>query len=221
MLSSPRLALVLLLLSGCARDGYAAAPLPAPARDLPAPAGGGLRTAVFAAGCFWCVEAVFEPLEGVTAVVSGYAGGTAETARYELVGAGKTEHAEAVQVTYDPARISYGTLLHVLFTTHDPTTLDRQGPDRGRQYRSAIFFAGPEEQAVAAAYLAQLDAAKVFPAKVVTALEPLRGFFPAEDYHQDFVALHPDHGYVRQWVPKKLAKLRAGFAARLKPAFRE
>jgi peptide-methionine (S)-S-oxide reductase len=166
------------------------------------------------------VEAVFEPLEGVKEVVSGYAGGSADDATYDRVSSGRTAHAEAVRVTYDPKVVSYATLLHVLFSTHDPTTKDRQGPDHGPQYRSAIFFAGPEERAVAEAYVKQLDAARAFRAPVVTTFEPLTAFHPAEAYHQDFVARHPDHPYVRQWVPAKLAKLRDGFREALKPAHR-
>lgn len=193
------------VLAACAEPSYAAAPLPKPAQDLPA--AGTKATAVFAAGCFWCVEAVFEAVEGVTEVVSGYAGDASANAKYDAVSAGRTRHAEAVRITYDPTKISYGRLLQVLFTTHDPTTLDRQGPDAGHQYRSAIFFASPAERDVAAAYLAQLTAAKSFRAPIVTTLEPLTEFFAAEEYHQDFVARHPDHGYVRAWVPGKMKKL--------------
>ncbi|MCK6551777.1 peptide-methionine (S)-S-oxide reductase MsrA [Myxococcota bacterium] len=195
-------------LAGCAQPSYAAGPLPKPARDLP-PATG-KATAVFAAGCFWCVEAVFEAVEGVTEVVSGYAGDVASNAKYDAVSAGRTRHAEAVRITYDPAKISYGRLLQVLFTTHDPTTLDRQGPDAGHQYRSAIFFATPAERDVAAAYVEQLTKAKSFAKPIVTTLEPLTEFFAAEEYHQDFVARHPDHGYVRAWVPGKMKKLLEG-----------
>jgi len=194
------------------------AALPAPTTDLPAPKAGAVttRTAVFAAGCFWCVEAVFEALDGVSAVESGYAGGTAENAHYDQVSAGKTDHAEAVRITYDPAKVSYASLLHVLFSTHDPTTLNRQGPDWGRQYRTAIFYANDEEKKVAAAYVAQLGAAKAFKDPIVTTLEPLKAFFPAEDYHQDFVRKNPSHPYVTAWSNPKQEKVKTLFPQLLK-----
>jgi peptide-methionine (S)-S-oxide reductase len=178
--------------------------LPRAAMDLPAgKAAGEARTLVLAGGCFWCVEAVFEKLEGVTDVTSGYAGGTKETATYEQVSSGGTDHAESVRITYDPARISYGTLLRVFFTIFDPTTLNRQGPDSGRQYRTAIFYAGDEERRVAEAYIKQLTEAKVFEQPIVTAVEPLKEFYPAEEYHQDYVKHHPGNPYVVRWaVPK-------------------
>jgi peptide-methionine (S)-S-oxide reductase len=204
-----------LAVGGCVQTAAAIDKLPAPAQDLEA-GGGATRTAVFAAGCFWCVEAVFEGLDGVKSVVSGYAGGTKADADYKKVSSGSTGHAEAVEITYDPSKISYGALLHVLFSTHDPTTKDRQGPDWGHQYRSAIFFASPDEKRVAAAYIAQLDAAKVFTNPIVTTLEPLGAFYPAEEYHQDFVARHPSHGYVRQWALPKLEKVKKLFGAKLK-----
>jgi peptide-methionine (S)-S-oxide reductase len=208
--------LAISLLSAACLSGARAdpGPLPAPKADLPKAKGP--QTAVFAAGCFWCVEAVFERVEGVTDVVSGYAGDAQAKADYKLVSAGRTQHAEAVRVTYDPAKVSYGALLHILFTTHDPTTKDRQGPDRGHQYRSAIFYSSEAEKEVAAAYIAQLDAAKIFDAKIVTTLEPLSEFYPAEDYHQDFVAQHPNHGYVRAWSVPKIEKLEKRFPDRLK-----
>lgn len=192
--------------------------LPQPATDIvpPKPGGHQTRTAVFAAGCFWCVEGIFEQLEGVTDVVSGYAGGTAETAKYEVVGGGDTDHAESVKVTYDPNRISYGTLLWVLFSTQDPTTLNRQGPDWGRQYRSTIFFANDDEKRVAQAYIAQLNAAKVFKGPVVTTLEPLKAFYPAEAYHQDFVKLHPTQPYVMAESLPRIEKARTLFPQLLK-----
>src|SRR4051794_4654054 len=161
--------------------------LPKAVVDLPGSKAGEKGTLVLAGGCFWCVEAVFEKLEGVTDVTSGYAGGTKETATYEQVSSGGTDHAESVRITYDPARISYGTLLRVFFTIFDPTTLNRQGPDSGRQYRTAIFYANEEERRVAEAYIKQLTEAKVFEQPIVTALEPLKEFYPAEGYHQDYV----------------------------------
>ena len=192
--------------------------LPAPEVDLPAvvqPAEGEPvsteREAVFAGGCFWCVEAVFEPLRGVKAVVSGYAGGTAESANYDAVSAGRTAHAEVVKVTYDASQITYAQLLHVFFSTHNPLTGNGQHPDYGRQYRPAVFYANDDQQRVAAAYIAQLNEAGVFDKPIETGLEKLDAFYPAEDYHQDFVAKNPDHPYVRQWAVPKMKKLRQTF----------
>lgn len=192
-------------------------PLPKPERDLSdAVKPGETHTAVFAGGCFWCVEAVFEELNGVTSVVSGYAGGNAETADYQKVSAGTTKHAEAVLITYDPSQVSYATLLQVFFSTHDPTQLDAQGPDQGHQYRSAIFYAHDREKKAAQDYIRQLEQPKVFDKPIVTTLESLDRFYPAEDYHQDFVAKHPDHRYVRAWLPGKLRKLREWYPELLK-----
>jgi len=171
---------------------------------------------VLAGGCFWCVEAVFEELDGVSEAISGYAGGTAATANYEAVCSGQTGHAEVVKIVYDPSKISYGELLRVHFATHDPTTLNRQGADAGPQYRSAIFFANDEEQAVAAAYLKKLKASGVFPRPVVTKLEPLTKFYPAETKHQNFVCDNPDQGYVRAVALPKVAKVRKAFPDKLK-----
>jgi peptide-methionine (S)-S-oxide reductase len=205
-----------ILLAACSSTAsHAAVPVPAPKSDLPAD-GAKKRTAVFAAGCFWCVEAVFEGLSGVEAVVSGYAGGDKSDADYEEVSSGGTKHAEVVQITYDPSVISYGTLLHVLFSTHDPTTKDRQGPDHGAQYRSAIFCTNDAEKKTAESYIAQLNGAKAFSSPIVTTLEPLTVFHPAEAYHQDFVARNPSHGYVRQWALPKLEKLKKLFPDRLR-----
>ncbi len=191
--------------------------LPSPRRDLPGPPGeGGRRSAVFAGGCFWCVEAVFEQIDGVEEVVSGYAGGSGEDADYEKVSSGKTGHAEAVRIVYDPARISYGRLLQVFFSTHDPTTPDRQGPDRGRQYRSAVFYASPEEREIARAYIEQLETARVFDRPIVTTLEPLTGFYPAEKYHQDYVCRNPEQPYVRTYALPKIDKVRSKFPDLLK-----
>lgn len=202
----------------CDRPTHAAADLPVPEQDLTAPATTqpSTQTAVFAGGCFWCVEAVFEQLDGVSAVVSGYAGGTAEDAEYEAVSSGGTDHAEAVRITYDPSKITFGQLLRVFFTTHDPTTQDRQGPDWGRQYRSAIFYASEDEKRVAEAYIAQLNEAKVFEQPIVTTLEPLENFYSAEEYHQDFVKQNPKHPYVRQWALPKIEKVRTKFAEEVK-----
>ncbi len=183
--------------------------LPQPERDLPLAAeAGGKRVAVFAGGCFWCVEAVFEQLNGVIEVISGYAGGTQQSAKYEVVSKGNTDHAEAIRVTYDPSKISLGTLLRVFFATHDPTQRDRQGPDQGRQYRSAFFYGNDEERDVARAYMEQLTKAGSFSRPIVTTLEPLKVFFVAEDYHQDFATRNPRHGYIKTWAVPKLEKLR-------------
>lgn len=181
-----------------------------PKRDLPGPAAGetGTRTAVLAMGCFWCAEGVFERVEGVLEVKSGYAGGTAADADYHKVSDGATGHAESIRITYDPRRISYGQLLRVFFTTHDPTTKDRQGPDWGHQYRSAIFYETPEQRAVAQDYIAQLGAAGSFSRPIVTTLEPLTAFYNAEAYHQDYIKNHPGDRYVQMWFPAKEKKLR-------------
>jgi peptide-methionine (S)-S-oxide reductase len=188
------------------------APAPAPAAAVRAEPGARLETAVLAGGCFWGVEAVYEHIKGVTEVVSGYAGGDAKTAVYEMVGTGGTGHAEAVRVTYDPAVISYGELLRVFFSVvHDPTQLNRQGPDVGPQYRSAIFYGSEEQRKAAGAYIEQLAAAKTFPRKIVTQVAPLRGFFPAEDYHQDFMAKHPDHPYIVYHDVPKVQHLKEMF----------
>ncbi len=185
---------------------------PDPARDL-SPTTDGAQEAVFAAGCFWCVEAVFERLDGVSDVISGYAGGSADNANYEAVCTGRTDHAEVVKIVYDPAVISYGALLKVLFAVaHDPTTLDRQGNDRGRQYRSAIFFHDEAERDVAAAYIAQLEAAKVFRSTIVTALVPLDRFFTAEVYHQDYAVRNPGQPYIAGVALPKVDKLEHKFA---------
>ena len=169
--------------------------IPAPTLDETANAD--KQTVVLAGGCFWGVQAVFQHTKGVTSAVSGYAGGDKSTAHYETVGTGRTGHAESVSVTFDPHQISLGKILQIYFSVaHNPTELNRQGPDVGTQYRSAIFYADDEQKKVAAAYVAQLDKAKVFPGPIVTQLEPLRGFYPAEDYHQDFAVLHPSYPYI-------------------------
>ncbi|HET6342484.1 MAG TPA: peptide-methionine (S)-S-oxide reductase MsrA [Gemmatimonadota bacterium] len=189
---------------------------PDPIRDLE-PTGPGPRTAVLAGGCFWCVEAVYRQLDGVLEVVSGYAGGTAETADYKTVCTGTTDHAEAVRVTYDPTRIRFGELLKVFFSVaHDPTQLDRQGNDRGRQYRSAVFYADEKERSVAEAYIRQLDEAGVFGSPIVTRLEPLEAFYEAETYHQNYAETHPDQPYIASVAAPKVAKLRHHYGDRLK-----
>lgn len=181
--------------------------LPMPVQDIALADEPGKATAVFAGGCFWCTEAVFEELDGVSEVVSGYCGGDPKRADYESVCSGSTGHAEAIRITYDPSRHTYGQLLRIFFATHDPTTKDRQGPDSGTQYRSAVFFEDERQKEVAAAYIQQLTAAEAFPKPIVTTLEPLTKFFDAEDYHQDFAASNPMHPYVRTWAIPKVKKL--------------
>lgn len=202
--------LALAAVLGVAAACGAAVPVPAPVVDLPKASGE--QTAVLAGGCFWCTEAVFEHVKGVKKVISGYAGGTKDTAHYEMVGSGKTGHAESIQVTFDPAQISYGTILKVFFAVaHDPTTLNRQGPDWGTQYRSAIFYANEDQKRVAEAYIKQLDEAGAFKKPIVTQVAQLKAFYAAEDYHQDFVAHHPDHPYVVVNSIPKLHKLEKTF----------
>jgi peptide methionine sulfoxide reductase msrA/msrB len=171
---------------------------------------------VIAGGCFWCVEAVFRELDGVLDVISGYAGGDAATANYEAVCRGDTKHAEAVKIVYDPKKISYEKLLEVHFNTHDPTTLNRQGADTGPQYRSAIFFANDREKQLAEAFIADLNESKAFKQPIVTTLEPLTEFFPAEAYHQNYVCRNPLQGYVRGVALPKVEKVRAQYADVLK-----
>jgi peptide-methionine (S)-S-oxide reductase len=185
--------------------------VPVPALKVDAPATPGLHTAVFAGGCFWGVEAVFEQVRGVRSVVSGYAGGTRETATYDQVASERTGHAEAVRITYDPRQVSYGALLRVFFSVaHDPTQLNRQGPDTGPSYRSAIFPQTPAQAKAARAYLAQLGVARAFPRPIVTKLET-GAFFPAETHHQDFARRNPRHPYIVRWDAPKVAAFRAGF----------
>jgi peptide-methionine (S)-S-oxide reductase len=175
------------------------------------------QTAVLAGGCFWCVEAVLKELDGVISVRSGYAGGTRETADYDTVCSGRTNHAEAVEVRFDPARASYGQILKIFFSVaHDPTQLDRQGNDRGRQYRSAVFTTDEEQERVARAYIRQLDDSGVLGAPIVTEVAPLDEFYEAEAYHQDYAARNPGQPYVAYTAAPKVAKLRKHFADRLK-----
>jgi len=173
-------------------------------------------TAVFAGGCFWCTEAVFEELDGVIEAISGYAGGTKATANYKAVSTGRTGHAEAIEITYDPRKISYEKLLEVFFATHDPTTKDRQGNDVGPQYRSAIFYANAQEKELAAAYIQDLNDAKIFSQPIVTTLEPLTEFYPAENYHQNYVCYNPNQSYVRAVALPKVKKVREKFQSLLK-----
>lgn len=171
--------------------------IPDPILDAPLTRATSEQTAVLAGGCFWGVEAVFEHVKGVTKVTSGYSGGSADTAQYGTVSTGETGHAESVRITYDPSQISYGKLLKVFFSVaHDPTELNRQGPDTGTQYRSAIFYGNEEQKKIAAAYIDQLNKAKVFGAPIVTKLSALQAFYEAEGYHQDYLAHHPDEPYI-------------------------
>jgi peptide-methionine (S)-S-oxide reductase len=192
-----------------------AAPLPAPATDIPKPAASGIQTAVFAGGCFWGVEAVFRHVKGVKRAVSGYAGGDAKAADYQSVSSGDTGHAESVQVTFDPAEVSYGELLRIFFSVaHDPTQLNRQGPDHGTQYRSAVFYVNEDQKRVTQAYIQQLSAAKAFTQPIVTQVAPLPAFYPAEAYHQDYLAKHPSQPYIVFNDLPKLAALKEQFPAR-------
>ena len=185
--------------------------IPAAVADETA-AASGMQTAVFAGGCFWGVQGVFQRVDGVVQAVSGYAGGKKETAQYELVGTGMTGHAESVQVTYDPKKVSYATLLQIYFSVaHDPTQLNRQEPDSGPQYRSAVFTTSVQQKQTVERYIAQLDAAKVYPKKIVTQVTPLEGFYAAEAYHQDYLTLHPDAGYIARFDMPKIANLKAMF----------
>jgi peptide-methionine (S)-S-oxide reductase len=191
------------LSTACAAEQAVA--LPPPAADNPKSAGP-VQTAVLAGGCFWGVQGVYEHLNGVRRVVSGYSGGDQAAAHYAIVGAGNTGHAESVQITYDPQQVSYGEILQVFFSVaHDPTQLNRQGPDSGSQYRSVIFYADEAQQRIAVAYIAQLDKAGVFHAPIVTRVDPLKGFYPAEGYHQDFLLRNPNNAYI---VYNDLPKIR-------------
>ena len=202
------------LVGACSFAGARNKPVVLPNAKVDAPlAAGKDQVAVFAGGCFWGIEAVFEHVKGVKNVVSGYSGGSALTARYAAIGTGKTGHAEAVRVVYDPKMISYGQLLQVYFSVaHDPTQLNRQTPDVGPQYRSEIFAASAEQQKIASAYIAQLTAAKSFAAPIVTKLGPLKAFYPAEAYHQDYMRLNPNQPYIVYNDAPKLVHLKQVFA---------
>lgn len=175
-----------------------------------------LKTATFGAGCFWCTEAVFLNLNGVTKVVSGYSGGKVKNPTYREVCSGLTGHAEVTQITYDPKMVSYADLLEVFWNTHDPTTLNKQGADEGTQYRSAVFYANDEEKKIAEDYKKQLDASHVFKNPIVTEISPLVNFYPAEDYHQNYYALNPNQGYCQYVIRPKVDKFKKQFASKLK-----
>ena len=215
MQSSTRLALILgslLSATACSAKANPNAALPAPAVDAPPAAASGRQTAVLSGGCFWGVQAVFLHVKGVIKATSGYSGGSAKTAEYETVSTGETGHAESVQIVYDPSQITYGELLRVFFSVaHDPTQLNRQGPDQGTQYRSSIFYSSDEQKRIAEAYIAQLNKAGVFPRRVVTQVVPLQAFYPAEAYHQNYAALHPYQPYIVYNDAPKVEHLRQEF----------
>ena len=205
-----------LALSACAGPAIAEEPVNAPVAARVAKEGpggkGGLKTAVFAGGCFWGVEGVFSHTKGVTGVVSGYHGGNAASAKYDIVSSGVTDHAEAVKVTYDPSVVRYDQLLRILFSVvADPTLKNRQGPDSGTQYRSAIVTMNPEQSAVAKAYLAQLGKSGLWSKPIATTIEPYKAFYAAEGYHQDFMANNPKHGYIKRWDAPKVAAFKTMF----------
>jgi peptide-methionine (S)-S-oxide reductase len=186
--------------------------VPSPVVDSALATSPGQQTAVLAGGCFWGVQAVFQHVKGVTNATSGYSGGSAKTAQYETVSNGDTGHAESVKITFDPSQVTYGQLLRVFFSVAtDPTELNRQGPDTGTQYRSVIFYANDEQKHVAEAYIAQLGQAKVFSSRIVTQVVPLKAFYPAEAYHQDYATLHPDNPYIAMNDAPKVEHLREEF----------
>lgn len=198
-------------------DGQLAA-LPDPVQDEALAKASGRQSAVFAGGCFWGVQAVFQHVKGVISATSGYAGGPASGATYEMVSTGTTGHAESVKVVYDPAKISYGQLLKVYFAVaHNPTEVNRQGPDTGKQYRSEIFAVTPSQQKIAESYIHQLDTAKIYPARIATRVSTLPAFYAAEDYHQDFARKHPNDPYITRFDQPKLEHLKEQFPQLFKP----
>jgi len=213
---SIRVALVLLgsllATTACNAKAGTADPLPAPVLNAPRVATSGQQTAVVAGGCFWGIQAVFQHVKGVISATSGYSGGSAKTAKYEIVSTGETRHAESVEIVYDPSQITYGELLRIFFSVaHDPTQLNRQGPDEGTQYRSSIFYANDEQKRIAEAYITQLDKIGIFPRRVVTKVVPLEAFYPAEAYHQNYAALHPSQPYIMYNDAPKVEHLRQEF----------
>jgi peptide-methionine (S)-S-oxide reductase len=213
--SSLRMLLILgaLLVALAANSaGGAKTPVPSPASDAPKATAAGQQTAVVAGGCFWGIQAVFQHVKGVTNVTSGYSGGEAKTADYETVSEGRSGHAESVKITYDPSQITFGELLRVFFSVaHDPTELNRQGPDEGTQYRSLIFYTDDEQRKIAEDYIAQLNQAQVFKHKIVTQVVPLKAFYPAEAYHQNYATIHPDNPYIVFNDAPKVSNLRKEF----------
>jgi peptide-methionine (S)-S-oxide reductase len=217
MRTRKKVPLVVAALAVLCTIGLATSKVPDPLQDVRVQPGTREQTAVLAGGCFWGVEAVFEQLAGVSDVVSGFAGGTKANASYAAVSQGTTGHAESVRITYDPARITYGQLLKIFFAVaHDPTELNRQGPDEGTQYRSSIFYTSEDQKAVAEAYIRQLNDAKVFGRPIVTTVVPLQGFYPAEASHQNFIVRNPTYPYVVYNDLPKLRQLKADFPGLLK-----
>lgn len=212
---TPMLFVALLATTACsAKANPAASPVPAPVEDAARATTSGQQTAVLSGGCFWGIQAVFQHVKGVISATSGYSGGSAKTAEYEIVSTGGTGHAESVQIVYDPSQITYGELLRVFFSVaHDPTQLNRQGPDQGTQYRSSIFYRNDEQKRIAEAYIAQLDKAKVFSSPIVTKVVPLQAFYPAEAYHQNYATLHPNEPYILFNDAPKVEHLRQEFPA--------
>jgi peptide-methionine (S)-S-oxide reductase len=204
--------LFLVLVAGTVACSAGSAAVPGPGVDSAKAAAPGRQTAVIAGGCFWGIQAVFQHVKGVISATSGYSGGEAKTAQYEIVSTGETGHAESVKITYDPSQITYGELLRVFFSVaHDPTQLNRQGPDDGTQYRSVIFYGNEEQKKIADAYIAQLDNSKVFSSAIVTQVVPLKAFYPAEAYHQDYATRHPDQLYIVYNDAPKVAHLKQQF----------
>jgi peptide-methionine (S)-S-oxide reductase len=198
--------------TACNAKANPAIAIPAAAVDAPRASIAAKQTAVVSGGCFWGVQAVFQHVKGVISATSGYSGGSAKTAEYERVSTGETGHAESVEIVYDPSQITYGELLRVFFSVaHDPTQLNRQGPDEGTQYRSAIFYKGDEQKHIAEAYIQQLEAGRIFPRKIVTQVVPLQAFYPAEGYHQNYAALHPNQPYIRFNDAPKVEHLKVQF----------
>lgn len=213
LLARPLVALALAVsLSGCTVSAAARMPIPAATEDVPLASAKGKQTAVFAGGCFWGTQAVFERVKGVVKTTTGYAGGSASTATYAQVTTETTGHAESVEVVYDPSKITYGQLLRIFFSVaHDPTQLNRQGPDVGTSYRSAIFYSNDEQKRIATAYIQQLDQAHVFPGRIVTQVTPLKGFYRAEDYHQDYALNNPNNPYILICDRPKIEALKQQF----------
>src|SRR3954463_7820801 len=200
------------VLTGCTVNAATHIPIPPPGADASLAKTSGEQTAVFAGGCFWGTQAVFERVKGVLKTTTGYSGGSASSAPYDQVTTETTGHAESVQVVYDPSKITYGQLLRIFFSVaHDPTQLNRQGPDAGTSYRSAIFYANDEQKRLATAYIQQLDSAHIFPRPIVTEVVPLKGFYRAEDYHQDYALHNPDNPYILVCDRPKIAALKQQF----------
>src|SRR5216684_7157549 len=214
-LSTRMVGMISIFLAGamaCQAGSGATGTVPAPAVDQPKAATAAKQTATVAGGCFWGIQAVFQHVKGVLSATSGYAGGTVKNPDYETVSSGRTGHAESVEIVYDPSQVTYGELLRVFFSVaHDPTEVNRQGPDQGTQYRSVIFYGNDDQKKIAEAYIAQLEQAKVFRHKIVTQVVPLKAFYPAEAYHQDYATRHPDQPYIVYNDAPKVAHLRQQF----------